>query len=294
MDTKVNTLVIGAGRAGTTTLCEFLSKQPRVCFSNIKEIAYFSINDQYKRGEDYYHSFFDHYRNEPVVASADTYLLMDYQAIERIYAYNPQMKFIIMLRNPVDRAYSSYNYSVHYGHHKVYSSFLTSIEKEENIAQETHIVTRNNLGHFYGSLYYQHLSVWMSKFPKNQFLLIKLDDFVKNGTLVANQLSNFLGTDITFELPDSKKLNAHAVPRFKGFEQLLLNRDNLLRKLIRKITPVYIRNLVFKSKVIDKLHDINRKQQPYAALTASEKETAMNYFKNDLEQMKREFGIDLA
>ena len=121
---RVNALIIGAGSSGPTSLYGYLESHPDVCFSNIKEVHFFSIDELYKRGESYYHSFFRKCQSAPVIASADTYLLMDHDAISRIHAYNPEMKIIVMLRDPVTRAYSNYNYSVNYGHHQAYAALL--------------------------------------------------------------------------------------------------------------------------------------------------------------------------
>ena len=59
-----------------------------------------------------------------------------------IYDYNRDMKIIVILRNPVDRAFSSYNYSVNYGHHKAYEHFVDSINREQHIESEAGIAKR--------------------------------------------------------------------------------------------------------------------------------------------------------
>jgi hypothetical protein len=173
MDLKVNTIIIGAGRSGTTTLFKMMEQHPEVCFSDIKEVNYFSVPDLYKRGVAYLHSFYKKWNNEAVVALADTYLMIDHDAIAKLHDYNPEMKIIVMLRNPVDRAYSSYNYSVNYGHHKAYDSFLDSIERETLIAEEYDISNRNNFGHFYAGLYHMHLEHWLKVFKRDQLLIMR-------------------------------------------------------------------------------------------------------------------------
>src|SRR5689334_4503511 len=124
---KVNAMIIGAGRSGTTTVYEYLKQHPEICFSITKELHYFSIPELYARGEQYFHSLFPDYKDQKIVATADTYLLMDRDAPKRIKEYNPGMKFIIVLREPVARAYSNYNYSVNFGHEKKDISFLDTI-----------------------------------------------------------------------------------------------------------------------------------------------------------------------
>jgi hypothetical protein len=259
MDKKVNALIIGAGRSGTTTLHKIMEQHNDVCFSKIKEVHYFSIEDLYQRGEEYYHSFYPHHKKEKVRASADTYLLMDYHAIQRIYDYNPNMKIIVMLRNPVDRAHSSYNYSVNYGYHNAYESFLESIEQEHQIEKEPSIIQRNNIGHFYGSLYFKHLNEWAKVFPKENILLLSTQELKSDLKGIQKRISKFLGIKpVAGEGDTVDKQNANAVPKFKAFEQFLLNRDNPIRKFIRRAFPPFVKKLIIHSNVVDRIHDLNR------------------------------------
>lgn len=286
---RVNTLIIGAGRSGTTSLFSYLKAHPEVCFSKIKEVHYFSIEELHRRGEAYYHSFFSKCQGETVLAAADTYLLMDYEAIERIHAYNPDMKIIVMLRDPVSRAYSSYNYSVNYGHHKAYASFLDSIEKEKDMAGEPDIVLRNNRGHFYGSLYYKHLKKWLELFPREQLCLLKTSWLKEDPQQFTAVLFSFL------KLSDFQggieRANAAAVPKNKQVEQFFLNRDHPLRRMIRGLTPRFLKNLIMGTGMVDKLHEANRKEQLVTPLSHEEEEKAKEWFREDLQGMADELNI---
>ncbi len=287
---KVNTLIIGAGRSGTTTLYSFLKDHREVCFSTIKEVHYFSIGELYARGDNYFHSFFKKYQGEPVLASADTYLLMDHEAIPKIYAYNPDMKIIVMLRDPVSRAYSSYNYSVNFGHHDAYPSFLDSIEEEKHIARESDIVFRNNAGHFYGSLYFEHLQKWTALFPREQLLLLKTMDLKEDPQHFSAKLFSFL--NLHDDQVEIEQINAAAVPKNKRVEQLFLNRNNVLRKIIRSVTPRFVKQLIFDSGVVEKMHQANRIEQSARPLSDQEREAALRWFEEDLRLLKKEFNIE--
>jgi hypothetical protein len=286
---KVNTLVIGAGRSGTTSLCDYLEGQESVCFSNIKEVHYFSLEDLHSRGISYYHSFFNHCKGEKIVASADTYLLIDYDAIERIFAYNPEMKLIVLLRDPVERAFSSYNYSVNYGYHEPYPAFLDSIQRESEIEKETNIIRRNNLGHFYGSLYHKHLDKWVTVFGKKQVLVLTTNMLGEEGTSLAPALEAFLG--IEFQARDIQRKNELQVPRFRRFEHFLLNRDLPFRAFLRKVVPGKIKRMIIASGVPDQLHAMNRREGSKAKITKEEYDKAMDYFRSDLDALHRSYAI---
>ena len=106
---KVNLLVIGTQKAGTTSLYEYIRQHPDIYFSDVKEVTYFVEDALYSKGEDYYHSFFTKIENEKIIASSYVHMLPCKKCPGRVKEYNPDMKFIVMLREPVSRAYSAYN-----------------------------------------------------------------------------------------------------------------------------------------------------------------------------------------
>ena len=87
-----------------------------------------------------FHSLFP--ESKRINASADTYLLMDADGPKEFRDYNPQMKFIVVLREPVARAYSNYNYSVNFGHEKNGIDFLDTIALEPERLKMKSIATR--------------------------------------------------------------------------------------------------------------------------------------------------------
>lgn len=287
----MNALIIGAGRSGTTSLYHLLAAHDKVCYSKVKEVPYFSIGDLFGRGEVFFHSFFRKCNGASVTITADTYLLMDHDAVSRVYAYNPEMKIMVMLRDPVARAYSSYHYAVNNGHHEAYRDFLDSIEAEKNIRQEPDIVRRNNFGHFYGSLYYEHLSKWAAVFPKEQILLLRTRDLSEIPKEFSSKLFAFLNLQDP-ALP-VEKFNTAAVPRNMKLERFFIDRDHVLRRVIRKITPPFIKRTVVGSGIVDRLHEANRKEQRNQPMSSEQEREARNYFLKDLQLLKQEFQVDL-
>ncbi len=287
---KVNTLIIGAGRSGTTSVYEYLAHHPEVNFSITKELHYFSIPDLYKRGEKYFHSLFES-KERKITATADTYLLIDKKAPERIRNYNPDIKLIVMLRDPVERAFSNYNYSVNYGHENISNAFLTALQLEKERLESNDIVELNNTCHFYGSLYYLHLQYWEKYFPKENFILLKLDDLKKDPESFYKNLTAKLNIPyIPFEL-ENKKFNAGSGVKSKWLQQLLLNRDSGIRKIVSFVLRPF-RKLIIKSGIIDKVYAINKKEVDQKQITPEEEKLARQYFLEDVKMLKSEYGID--
>ncbi|MFP4023313.1 MAG: sulfotransferase family protein [Thiohalospira sp.] len=286
---KVNLLIIGAGRSGTTSLCEHLKHHPDICFSTLKEIPFFSIDEIYQRGYNYYHSFFK-FPDRPVIASSDTYLLIDQKSPERIKQYNPDMKIIILMREPVERAYSSYIYAINNGHQKKEIGLKESFLKEKDFINQKDIVTRNNLGHFYSGLYYKHIKYWMKFFPKENFLLLKTSELQTHPSKTLSTISSFLG------ISDFKNMNKIHINKASGVKSMFLhrffiNRNNSIRKFFGFITPVFIKKIVFNSGIIEKVKRLNTKKTGYTKLSDEDKKMAEPYFAEDLEKLKKEFNI---
>ncbi len=291
---KTNVLIIGAARSGTTSIYEYMKKHEQICFSKIKEIHFFSVNELYNRGKNYYHNFFSPQKTTKVFASADTYLFIaNIKTIQRIYDYNPQMKFIIMLRNPVERAFSGYQYAVNNGYLNEKTSFIESIENEKNLLQNNiSIIQQNNLCNAYQSKYFFHLKRWMEIFPEKNFLLLKTNDLKQKPDFILQQISKFLNIDKFIPPKNFVANKAHSV-KSKKLEQILLNRDLFIRRLTRKLFPEKLKQKIFDSGIIDKLHNINKANKPQKKISKKEKQYAQNLFSEDLHKLNDFFNINL-
>lgn len=114
---KVNIIIGGYQKCGTTALHSFLSAHPKVIGSNPKELDFFNYEENYKRGVKYYHSkfspqpFFAQLRGFKYLESSPSYINDEniLRTTQRIKKYNKNIKIILLVRNPIDRAYSAWN-----------------------------------------------------------------------------------------------------------------------------------------------------------------------------------------
>ncbi len=290
---KINAVITGAGRSGTTTLYKYLENHPEVCFSDIKEIHYFSVEDLYKRGEKYYHSFWKHCKEEKIKVAADTYLLIDKKAPRRIADYNPEMKIIIILRNTVERAWSSFQYAVNNGYIPENKSFIQSIQDEEFHIKNSDITVQNNLCNVWQSMYFEHISYWSEFFPRENILILKTSDLKNNPENLLNQLSAFLNIE-NFNVENTEiKANKAAKAKSRVLQQFLLNRNNPLRITLRKILPEKIKQKILHSKLPEKLSSINRTETSYPPISEEDKKYLTELLKKDTERLEKVFGIKL-
>lgn len=287
---KVNTIIIGAGRSGTTSVFAWMEQHPDIQCSITKEVHYFSLTDLYQRGEKYFHSLFEG-ADKKVIATADTYLLMDHDAPARIRAYNPDMRIIVMLRDPVERAYSNYQYSVQFGHERADVQFADTIALEPERLKIPDIAARNNLCHCYGSLYALHLSVWAQHFHRSQFFIGTLNELRTDPAQLYTRLSAFLNIPYVPFSEQDKAFNTATGVKSKWLQQLLLNREHPLRRALTFFIRPF-RNLIIKSGIIDRIYALNKKQVQLPKLTPEERNSVSPYFEQDLKQLRDEWQID--
>jgi hypothetical protein len=105
-------LVIGAQKAGTVSLYSYLSSHPNIAPSSQKEIGYFDQEIAFRRGLEWYLSFFPQAREvtTPYKAFEATPDYLYYpKAVDRIHQFDPHMKLVVLLRDPATRAYSAWN-----------------------------------------------------------------------------------------------------------------------------------------------------------------------------------------
>jgi hypothetical protein len=207
-------LIIGTKRGGTTSLWRYLLLHPLVApmfpaTQNIKSPHFFDLH--YARGVAWYRSYFPSaaYRSRvqrrhgrpPVAGEASPYYLFHPRAAERAVEVVPGAKVIVLLRNPVERAWSHYWERVKAGVEPL--SFEEAIEREPSrLAGEAERIladpSYNSEAHEYYSYlargrYLEQLERWLQRFPREQFCILRSEDFFGDAPRVYGQVLEFLG-----------------------------------------------------------------------------------------------------
>src|ERR1700740_530676 len=126
---QVNFVIGGTQKGGTSALDFFLRQQPQICMPDAKkELHYFDNEREFSGRPDYekYHTHFNPTPQHRVIGEASPIYMYWNTAPYRIWNYNPKMKWILVLRNPVERAFSAWNMEVSRGAEQL--SFKDAIE----------------------------------------------------------------------------------------------------------------------------------------------------------------------
>ena len=200
-------LVIGAKRCGTTSLYQHLSEHPCISRSPRDNIGFF--NENYHLGINWYKSLFPTVFYKKKMESKNkqclffdvtsTYMEEELTA-KNVYEVNPNQKIIVILRNPVDRAYSHYHVNVKEKSEK--RSFEDAIFEEMNRIKSERIIqnknknlrvfTPNNIHYLKKGFYALQLKSWFKIFPREQILVLSTEEFQEDQNLIYKKIFDFL------------------------------------------------------------------------------------------------------
>ena len=196
-------LIIGAEKSGTTSLYQYLVQHPNVYPARGKEIYFF--DKKFSKGVNWYRLFFPfiwkNFFNKKFITGEATPRYFNHPlAPKRIAKLMPKVKIIILLRNPIDRAYSHYQMEWDYRREKL--TFEKAIQEEEKRI-EGEFEKMEKIENYYSPKYYwfSHLTAgmyinqikrWMQFFEKEQFLIIKSEDLYEGPSSTFNQVLKFL------------------------------------------------------------------------------------------------------
>ena len=222
-----NFIIIGAMKSGTTSLNYNMAEHPCIIPAAYDEIGFFDVN--FDLGFNWYRSLFPTIfskkkilnKNSFFATGEDTpFYFWREDAILRIKQYLPDVKFLLVLRNPIDRAYSNYidelnQFSNIPTFEEIIKNEIELIDSEKNFCLSQNNFERysRNPSHIAKGFYAEQLKLWFKYFPENQFCIISTENLAKNPIDTMNKIFNFL------ELPNYDIKNPQK-KKFKKYEPM--------------------------------------------------------------------------
>lgn len=194
-------LVLGAQKAGTTALYEYLRRHPQISGPSWKEVSFFDRH--WARGESWYRGNFPNVartRGKHVGEASPSYVFHPL-APQRVQEVVPEARLIVLVRNPVDRALSQYNHEVALGREALPFEEALDAEEErlrgeqERMAADPRYFSREWWSHTYKARgrYAEQLERWLAVFPREQLLVLPSDDLGSEPARAHAQVLEFLG-----------------------------------------------------------------------------------------------------
>ena len=270
--TLPNFLVIGAPKAGTTSLHVHLRAHPEVFMPEIKEPRFFGYEGRGGlvkfpiRTLEEYEALFVDVAGETAIGEATPHYLVYPNAAERIRALIPHAKLIASLRDPVERSYSVYQMNRRNKELNADVPFLEAIETDHNL-RET---------------YYPMLARYFQRFPPEQLAVILLEDLEQSPATTMRRLYAFLGVDPGFRPDLSKIANPGGEPRSKLLHRLFS--DTRLRGLSRG----------FPEPLVERLRAARSRNLAKQPLSPADRRKAIGFFREDILRTQDLIGRDLS
>ena len=258
---KPNLFILGVAKSGTTSIHNFLSEIDSICMSNPKEPIFFEC--EFDEGLDFYHQkYFAHWNGESLIGESRHRNLYLPYIPKRIKSINENPKLIVILRNPVERAFSHWWHFFSRGQENLgfkdaIMNDLKRIESGKCINDDESIgkYCQNVNGFLNGiyrtyidsGYYFEQISRYLELFPKESLLILSFAELISDEQSVITKLAQFLELNPE-ELPVAiAKQNEKRVVSTKGKLKSVLRSTG-----IGKLIPVKYK-VAFESRQTEKL-----------------------------------------
>lgn len=293
MDKKIDFFIIGSQKCGTTSLYALLAQHKSIYLPIIKENPYFIKTNFYKNNKylDRYYSKKDMV-NKRVGFSHANMLHCDY-CPERIVRHNKNAKLIVILREPISRAFSAFRYAVKNSREKEANSFEEAFALEEKRMKfDSESQERSNLCYFENSKYHKHLTNYLNWFNKEQIFICTINELEEDPEKLINKISCFLNVE-TFKVDYSQgKQNTRGEVKSKLIQKFLFNNQTEFRRLVLRSLPISLINRIKKIKLI--IYNFNIAESSQRESISKEMRNKLElFFRDDLSCLKNEFGLSL-
>lgn len=229
--------IIGAQRSGSTYLYHLLDEHPEIAMSRpVRPEPKFFLNDQlYAKGRAYYEDayFSGHSKRTRYLGEKSTSYIESVVVANRIHQFYPDARILMILRNPVIRAYSNYKFSV--AHQLENLSFEDALKAEPvRLAEASFSTSVNPYAYCKRGHYIDYIEAYLKIFDRSQLEILIFEDLVSN-TESVQQLYRWLGIDDSFK-PESLDKVVNAIPQkdedhSKAFSTLALGYQDSLKRL---------------------------------------------------------------
>ena len=306
-----NFFIVGAAKSGTTSLYHYLLEHPEIYMSPIKEPNFFctdinpdlfredfkrrvyldlnkyfskrvkdKIHGAFIRSWEHYFELFEDVSTEPAVGEASVSYLFSKVAARNIKNSIPNAKIIIILRNPIERAFSHYLMNLSSGI-SVKKDFLEELITDINKEQKGW-----GISHLYIELgmYYEQVKRYMAEFPPEQVRIFIYDEFKADPQKILKEIFEFLGVDNTFQPDLNRRYNVSYIPSSIFSESLLKLRHHSLIKQIIQLLPIQVKDTIKKKLYTNRKPPLSEKAKLFLK----------EYFREDIIKLSNLINKDLT
>jgi hypothetical protein len=297
--TMPNFLIIGAAKSGTSSLHFYLAQHPEIYMTPEKQTYFFAYegtepqfhgpgDQEEMRGHlitrlSDYQAQFAGVTTEKAIGEACSVYLYDPNAPIAIKRHIPHVKLIVILRDPAERAYSSFMQHMREGYETV-SDFGQALKLEEERIRNHW----RHLWHYRARGYYsEQIQRYLELFDRSQLRIYLFEDLKRDPQGLLKDIFRFLGVRDDFVPDTSEKHNATGIPRSRTMLRLIM-RPNALKTLMKPVLPMRLRRTV-KAFVTTSPWSLRRPPMP-----AELRQDLVEGYREDIHKLQAMIGRDLS
>ena len=302
MNKLPNFMIIGAGKSGTTALYEYLAEHPDVYMSPVKETNFFALEGEkmvdpkddpeqmfhypwsVTNWEDYV-KLFDGVETEKAIGEVSPMYLYSEEAAFRIKERFPDMKLIVILRNPVDRLYSRFM-------HLARENRKPTNRFEDALDRETIWWRRNDL--VKEGFYHNHLQKYYDLFDKDQIKVILYDDFKSDPLKEVQNIYEFIGVNGWHEPDFNTEYNVSGLIKNPVIDKLI-GQKSVIKELAAMVNP-RLKDAIISNQQLKKWINQLRKKNLMKVPIPNNIRNAMieSVYGSDIQQLQHLINRDLS
>jgi len=292
----IDAMIGGAEKAGTTSLGHYVTQHPRILshfhvgdqriYHSIEFPAFVSgsCKDPSQFERDFLKAFKGPPATDELVMAKSVGVLHRYQAAINLKDHNPECRLILMLRNPIDRAYSSFWYQLYRGE-EIIQDFEKAVEIECSAKDPLKLpIDRRYLGK---GLYFEQLNRLYTLFDPNQVFVLLLDDLKSKPNKAINEIFRFLGLE-----PVPVKTEV-VVNRAKRVRSSLVARAIYKESFGKRITRILVPR-VARIRLLGLMRQLNSVEESPPPMSTKMRSFLIDYFRPHNRKLQELLQRDLS
>ena len=282
-------VIAGAQKAASTTLYELLRQHPDIAMPATKEVQFFTQGDCFRMGAAYLDTYRRGARVGALFGLADVQIMYVPEAAARCAAVNPAMRILVVLRNPVDRAYSAYWFARSRGFEDAHT-FEEALDREAaREAGDYH--TRGALTYVAHGRYAEQLERLGAAVGRDNVLVFRYEDLVADPATCAKRAFAWLGVAVDATIATRVHANPTGQPRLRMLQRLIV--ASSLRRLASRVLGTGVKYWA-RRHVLVPLLDRNLKREPYPVMRSDTRQRLVAYFRPWNARLREQLGADLS
>lgn len=288
---KFQLAVVGAPKAGTTSLVDLLRSHPDIFLPAQKEVPFFVRDDAHAQGDRFLATYYAGHEGHRCVGIAHVHMLHSRLHAERLSAHSPDARIVAVLRAPVDRAYSAYWHMRLLGWEDA-DTFEEALAREPGRLATMPIVDRTDFGYLRDGEYAAQLDVYRALFGEDRVRILLTDDLARRTRETMEELLTWLGLQPdTSRMDLSQRSNVAGRPR-SGLLHSILARPFGLKSLYKSIVPERLQYRI-RIMIKDPLMARNIAAERYPPMRSETRERLVRHFAPHNERLAKLLGRPL-